>query len=147
MAPTSSNIPHPVVAKPSVAVGATTAAASSEDTIFGVPKWALAVAAGGVVFVGLAYYVLSAPSDGNSKGGGSKLKKPKKVNTPSGGSKTGSTGATPTKKNDVTLKKDEHNVTIEDVGEDEETVSKHPDNFPVIGIGQILNPKVQCCQN
>ena len=60
------------VAKPSIAGGATSTV-SSDDTIFGVPKWALAVAAGGVVAIGLAYYVLSAP-DGTSKKSGKKKK-------------------------------------------------------------------------
>ena len=34
---------------------------ASDDTLFGVPKWALAVAAGGVVAAGVLYYVLSSP--------------------------------------------------------------------------------------
>ena len=34
---------------------------ATDDTLFGVPKWALAVAAGGVVAAGVLYYVLSSP--------------------------------------------------------------------------------------
>ena len=33
---------------------------NTDDTIFGMPKWAVAATAGGVVALGLAYYVLSA---------------------------------------------------------------------------------------
>ena len=36
-----------------------------DDTLFGVPKWALAVAAGGVVAAGVLYFVLRSPGYSN----------------------------------------------------------------------------------
>ena len=98
-----------------------TAAASSDDTIFGIPKWAFAVAAGGVVALGLAYYVLSAPDDASAKAGKRKKDKSTKNKTPSG-SKSNSTTATPKKAKEKDQKKDENKVTVEDVGEDEDMV-------------------------
>ena len=111
----------PAAAKPS-GLSATTAT-SSDDTIFGIPKWALAVAAGGVVALGLAYYVLSAPDDTSAKAGKRKKEKSTKNKTPSG-SKTNSTTATPSKEKEKDQLKEENKVTIEDVGEDEDMVGK-----------------------
>ena len=95
---------------------------NSDDTIFGVPKWALAVAAGGAVALGLAYYVLSAPDDSSDKK--SKRKKDKVSKSKSADSKSNSTSTTPEKVKEKTLKKEETKVVVEDVGEDEETVRK-----------------------
>ena len=91
---------------------------NTDDTIFGVPKWALAAAAGGVVALGLAYYVLSAPDDNSTKK--SKRKKDKSSKKRSEDSKSNSTTTTPEKAKDKTPKKEENKVSIEDVGEDDE---------------------------
>ena len=91
---------------------------NTDDTIFGVPKWALAAAAGGVVALGLAYYVLSAPDDNSAKK--SKRKKDKLSKKGADDSKSNSTTTTPEKAIDKTSKKEEHKVSVEDVGEDEE---------------------------
>ena len=93
---------------------------NSDDTIFGVPKWALAVAAGGAVALGLAYYVLSAPDDNSTKK--SKRKKDKLSKNKSDDSKSNSTTTTPEKAKDKTPKKEENKVSVEDVGEDDEEV-------------------------
>jgi hypothetical protein len=47
---------------PTVSPAPSATGSSADDTLFGVPKWALAVAAGGVVVAGVAYYILSSPS-------------------------------------------------------------------------------------
>ena len=115
--------PEPVA--PTVrAVGAATkpviseTTVNSDDTIFGVPKWALAVAAGGVVVLGLAYYVLSAPDDSSNKK--SKRKKDKVSKNKADDSKSNSTITTPEKSKEQIHKKEETKVSVEDVGEDDE---------------------------
>jgi len=97
---------------------------NTDDTIFGVPKWALAAAAGGVVALGLAYYVLSAPDDNSAKK--SKRKKDKLSKKGADDSKSNSTTTTPEKAIDKTSKKEEHKVSVEDVGEDEEEMPQDP---------------------
>ena len=92
---------------------------NADDTIFGIPKWALGVAAGGVVALGLAYYVLSAP-DGKAKKGGKRKKEKSTKNKSVSDSASSSTKATPVKAKD---KQDENKVLIEDIGDEEETVS------------------------
>jgi len=88
---------------------------NTEDTVFGIPKWALAVAAGGVVALGLAYYVLSAPDGNGAKGGKRKKDKSTKTKTSDSTSKT----ATPSKAKEKEQTKDESKVLVEDVGEEE----------------------------
>ena len=96
-------------------------ASPSDDTIFGIPKWAFAVAAGGVVVLGLAYYVLSAPEDSSAKASKRKKDKSSKSKIPLG-SKSNSTSTTPQKSKEIIQQKDQNKVTVEDVGEDEEMV-------------------------
>jgi hypothetical protein len=83
--------------------------ATTDDTIFGVPKWALAAAAGGLVVAGVAYYVLSSSKPG-------KKKKGKKGSTKSTASNASSTTSTPSKP--TTAPK----VTLKDVGAEEENL-------------------------
>ena len=94
-------------------------ATSTDDTIFGIPKWALAVAAGGVVALGLAYYVLSAPDGNDTKG--SKRKKDKSTKNKTSNSTSSSKTATPVKTKEKEPSKNENKVLVEDV-EDEEMV-------------------------
>ena len=91
---------------------------NSDDTILGVPKWALVAAAGGVVALGLAYYVLSAPDDSSNKK--SKRKKDKVSKNKADDSKSNSTTTTPEKSKEKIQKKEETKVSVEDVGEDDE---------------------------
>ena len=93
---------------------------NTDDTIFGMPKWAVAATAGGVVALGLAYYVLSAPDD--KKFSGAKSKKNKSAKIKNSESTSSSTTTTPVKSKKNEAKTDESKVVIEDVGE-EETVS------------------------
>ena len=90
---------------------------NSDDTILGVPKWALVAAAGGVVALGLAYYVLSAPDDSSNKK--PKRKKDKLPKNKADESKISSTKTTP-EKVVKSPKKDETKVSVEDVGEEDE---------------------------
>ena len=84
------------------------------------PKWAVAATAGGVVALGLAYYVLSAPDD--KKSSGAKSKKNKSAKIKNSESTSSSTTTTPVKSKKNEAKINESKVVIEDVGE-EETVS------------------------
>jgi hypothetical protein len=94
----------------------------TDDTIFGIPKWALAVAAGSAVALGLAYYVLSAPNEKGKKGGKRKKDKSTK-NKATSDSTVSSTTSTPVKPKEKGQKVDENKVIVEDVGEEEEVVS------------------------
>ena len=89
------------------------ASATTDDTIFGVPKWALAVAAGGLVAAGVAYYVLSSSKPGKKKDG---KKKGKKGSAKSTASNASSTTSTPSKQ-ETTPK-----VTVKDVGAEEDAL-------------------------
>jgi len=97
---------------------------NTDDTIFGIPKWALAVAAGSAVALGLAYYVLSAPDEKAKKGGKRKKEKSTK-NKATSNSTSSSTTATPVKAKENDQKKDENKVLVEDIGDEEEMVSKY----------------------
>ena len=97
-------------------------ASSTNDTIFGIPKWAFAVAAGSAVALGLAYYVLSAPDEKGKKGGKRKKDKSTK-NKATSDSTVSSTTSTPVKLKEKGQKVDENKVIVEDVGEEEEVVS------------------------
>ena len=87
------------------------ASAATDDTIFGVPKWALAVAAGGLVVAGVAFYVLSSSKPGKKKDG---KKKGKKGSSKSAASNASSTTSTPSKQ------ETKSKVTLKDVGVEED---------------------------
>ena len=102
------------------------ASAATDDTIFGVPKWALAVAAGGLVVAGVAFYVLSSSKPGKKKDG---KKKGKKGSSKSAASNASSTTSTPSKQ-ETTSK-----VTLKDVGAEEDDLVTIDPSKPVLLVG------------
>jgi len=86
----------------------------SDEEVFGLPKWAWAAIAGGVVTAGVLYYIF-AGDDGNKK----KSKKEKKKGTAASSSSPPSAKTTPISSAKATPSKTVKNVTVEDVPEDD----------------------------
>ena len=81
---------------------------ASEDEILGLPKWVWGAIAGGVITVGLAYYIFAGDEDKKKKP--KNKKKPIPANTANKSAKVSSAQSTPSKSK----------VTVEDAPEEDD---------------------------